>query len=130
MKSIITLIVISSTMSVALGAICNGKGLCMSIENSFEDHFHITCSFNSNGRTLPANTIEWKISAPGLDPTGPYSADYYANLSDDGKLYFDWGAARESDERTAARVVCISKGQGFGWNQVEGKIYRGGRELF
>ena len=74
--------------------------------------------------------MEWQLSAPGLPRRGPYSADYYANLSDDGRLYLDWGAAKGSDSRTAARVVCISKGQGFGWNQVEGKVYRGGRDLF
>ena len=34
MKSTVTLLVLTTTMSVALGAICNGKGLCMSLEIS------------------------------------------------------------------------------------------------
>ena len=80
MKSTITLLALTTTMSVALGAICNGKGLCMSLEISQSDHFRMTCSFNSDGRTVPADSIEWKISAPGLDPTGMVLPDGYSQI--------------------------------------------------
>lgn len=120
MRSIFTLTVFASAaLSNVLGAICNGKGLCMSLERSQDDHFFMNCNFNGN-----TDSIEWKVSAPGLSPS---NADHYANLRDNGELYFDWGAAHDSDSRTAARVICISKADG--WNQVEAQLRRGGREL-
>ena len=56
MKSLLVLV---ASLSVALGAICNGKGLCMSLEVSQDDHFKMRCSFDSNGRTAP---VEWQVS--------------------------------------------------------------------
>ena len=43
MKSLLVLI---ASLSAALGAICNGKGLCMSLEVSQDDHFKMKCSFD------------------------------------------------------------------------------------
>ena len=72
-------------------------------------------------------TFEWQLKADGLSD---YWHDYYTEGHEDlkakGTLYFDWGASTGNH----VTVICISKGQGNGWNQVEGKIYRGGQEIF
>ena len=90
--------------------------------------FSVECSFNLNGETAP---VEWKITAPGLPKRGgpSYNEYYYDNLNSNN-IYFDWYAVDiEKNLGSPARVVCMSKGHGFGFNQVEAQIPRGAQDL-
>ena len=63
-----------------------------------------------------ADTIEWQVSGAGMREH-PYVD------ADKSNIDFDWGKGSNSHSWT--RVVCMSKGQGHGWNQVETHLRRG-----
>ena len=101
----------------------------MKLTFSTPGDFDVECRFNLNGKTAP---VEWKVTAPGLPKSnsGYYDEAFYANWTSN-KMYFDWSAVKNAFKRSdsAARVVCMSKGHGFGWNQVETQVRRGAQDL-
>ena len=99
--------------------------MCLKIEYSDGGDAYFGCSMPS----VDPITLEWQLKADGLSARQQryYTTDdHWKDLKANGTLYFDWGATEEGQ----VTVICISKGQGNGWNQVEGKNLRGGQEIF
>ena len=47
MRSFVTLVAFVCMVEMALGAICNNKGLCMWLTHSEDDHFTMSCTFKN-----------------------------------------------------------------------------------